>query len=84
VEAAPSDQISTLKGKTWIARLRTGPVAIFQASGSRAFRAAVSIAAAAADSAAVIALGAEATSAAVVDLAASAAAAAGSEAGAEN
>jgi hypothetical protein len=43
VEAAPRDQISTLKGKTWIARLRTDRVAIFQASASKAFKAAASI-----------------------------------------
>jgi hypothetical protein len=51
----------------WTARLRTGRVVIFQASGSRAFRAAASIAAAAAVDLAVIA------SVAVVDLADSAA-----------
>jgi len=67
----------------WTARLRIGHVVIFQASGSRAFRAAASIAAAAVVDLAVIASVVEASVAAVVnlaaaDLAGSAAAAAGS------
>ena len=49
----------------WIARLRTGHVVIFLASGSRAFRAAALIASAAEDSAVIAAV-------AVVDLADSA------------
>ena len=79
----------------WTARLRTGRVVIFQASGSRAFRAGALIAAvavAAVEDSAVIALVVEDSVAAVIDLAAaglaglagSAAAAAGSGAGAEN
>jgi hypothetical protein len=77
----------------WTARLRTGRVVIFQASGSKAFRAAALIAAVAAvEDSAVIALVVEDSVAAVIDLAAaglaglagSAAAAAGSGAGAEN
>jgi hypothetical protein len=64
----------------WIARLRIGHVVIFLASGSRAFRAAASIAAAA-----VVDLGVIASAVAAEDLADSAAAAvAGSEVGAEN
>jgi hypothetical protein len=68
----------------WTARLRTDRAVIFQASGSRAFRAAALIASAAAEDLAVIA------AVAVVDLAAVALAAledlavAGSGAGAEN
>ena len=83
----------------WTARLRTGRVVIFQASGSRAFRAAALIAAAAVvdlaagiDSAvaAGVDLAAVIDSAVVADLAAAgladsaAVAAADSEAGAEN
>ena len=66
----------------WIARLRIGHVVIFQASGSRAFRVAASIAAAA-----VVDLAAVATDSVVAaaGLAGSAAVAAvDSEAGAEN
>ena len=82
VEAVPSDQISTLKGKIWIARLRIDRVAIFRASGSKAFKAEALIAAVAGDlaaSAAVI-VSAEAVAVALAALAA----AAGSEVGAEN
>jgi hypothetical protein len=73
----------------WTARLRTGRVVIFQASGSRAFRAGALIAAAeAVEDSAVIALVVEDSVAAVIDLAAAglagSAAAAGSGAGAEN
>ena len=45
VQVATIDLV--LKPKIWTARLRTGRVVIFLASGSRAFRAAASIAAAA-------------------------------------
>jgi hypothetical protein len=76
VEAAPSDQISTLKGKIWIARLKTDRVAIFRASGSRAFRAAASIVLAA-EASAVIALAVEDSVA--VALAGSAVAASGAD-----
>jgi hypothetical protein len=54
----------------WTARLRTGRVVIFQASGSRAFRAAALIAAAVAVDLAVIASVVEDSVAAVIDLAA--------------
>jgi hypothetical protein len=74
----------------WTARLRTGRVVIFLASGSRAFRAAASIAAVAVEDSAVIAsaavdLAAVIGSVAAEDLADSAVAAvAGSGADAEN
>ena len=78
----------------WTARLKTGRVATFRASASRAFRAVALIASVAAgvDLAAVIDSVVEDSVAAVIDLAAaglaglagSAAAAAGSGAGAEN
>ncbi|MEY2394704.1 MAG: hypothetical protein QOF94_1049 [Acidobacteriaceae bacterium] len=45
VQVATIDLV--LKPKIWTARLRTGRVVIFQPSGSRAFRVAASIAAAA-------------------------------------
>jgi hypothetical protein len=74
----------------WIVRLRTGRVVIFQASGSRAFRAAALIAAAVAADSVVIASAAVdlvviASVVAAAGLADSAAvAAADSEVGAEN
>ena len=57
------DRTLILKDKIWTARLRTGHVAIFQASDSRAFRAAALIGLAAEE--AVIASAGEADSAAI-------------------
>ena len=74
----------------WTARLRTGRVVTFRASGSRAFRAAALIASVAVEDSAVTALVAGDLAAAVIDLAAGlaglagSAAVAGSEVGAEN
>ena len=66
-EVPPNDQISILKGKIWIARLRTDRVVIFRTSASRTSNAAALIVA---EIPAVIVLVVAASVAAVVALAA--------------
>ena len=83
-EAASIDPAVKAGPVIWTARLKTGRVAIFRASGSRVFRAAASIAAAVEVALVVIASVVAADLAAAALAGSAAVVAADSEAGAEN